>query len=335
MSACPRCKELLVVAPSPWGVFYVCRTCRGKAVTLPVLRRLTRPERLSESWRSLQAGTRGDLCCPFCTRALLRATLGTPPVVLDACVPCQLVWFDDRELDSVAAQPGAMPPPDVEVLVNTWRCMIEGTGTDGAPGLRAFWPAAAWGLTAVVVLTGLLALVDARGAAQHLGLLPSAPFRLGGLTWITSSLVHGNVLHLAGEAGLLFLFGRRAEVGLGAGPFLVLFAGAELVGKIVHLVSGPVDTPCIGASGGVVALAAFFVLRFPEARVPLPLRIGGRTSFALPAWATLLYWLGFRALLLLVPPPAPDLSMLAQAASALVGVAFWFGFREPPVHPSP
>lgn len=101
------------------------------------------------------------------------------------------------------------------------------------------------------------------------------------LTLLTSLFVHGDWLHLAGNLAYLWVFGITVERALGhlgmALSFLLLGAVANL---ILAWQMGNIQTPVIGASGGVSALIGIYLGLFPVSRMGLWLPLGLYLQFA-------------------------------------------------------
>ncbi len=111
-------------------------------------------------------------------------------------------------------------------------------------------------------------------------------------TVLTSMFLHGDVLHLGGNALYLWIFGNNVEDILGTIRFLVLYVASGLGGHFLHYLTGPDSTtPTIGASGAISGLLAAYLLRFPRARVVSLVFLGFfvRTAI-LPAWVVILVW---------------------------------------------
>lgn len=105
-------------------------------------------------------------------------------------------------------------------------------------------------------------LRDLVDAAQPRDLLPPP------LTIFTALFVHGDPVHLLGNAWFLWLFGSRLEGLLGRARFLGLFALAATVAAGIQIASLPSSrTPMIGASGAIAGVLGAFALRLPRAPV--------------------------------------------------------------------
>jgi membrane associated rhomboid family serine protease len=216
-------------------------------------------------------------------------------------------------------------------LASPWSVLL---GTFGLP-IEAYGPAstrpplATWALAAAILMVNVVTLIEPNGMSQDLGLIPARPFRLGGLTWITSFFLHGGVLHLLGNLYFLCLFGRAVEDCLGRGRYLLLVALADLVGNVAHVLLDPAsDVPCIGASGGISGILAFYALRFPQARLAFLWRpfVVLLQWMVMPAWGAFVLWLLLQALGVVAQLGGmSDVSSLAHLGGATAGLAFWLG----------
>jgi hypothetical protein len=75
-------------------------------------------------------------------------------------------------------------------------------------------------------------------------------------------------MHLAGNLYFLLVFGSNVEDCLGKWRFFALILLATLAGDVLHVLAQPSSiVSCIGASGGISGLIAYYVLKFPHARL--------------------------------------------------------------------
>ncbi len=85
---------------------------------------------------------------------------------------------------------------------------------------------------------------------------------------ITSTFLHGGLLHLLGNMLYLWVFGDNVEDRLGHGGYLLFYLAAGAAGSIAHIISNPQSTiPTIGASGAIAGILGAYLLFFPRARV--------------------------------------------------------------------
>ena len=115
MPTCPRCDNPLVKQRTPKGLVYTCGRCEGRALALPVLRRLgATPDFLRHVWlRARSEGTTHVMPCPHCGRKMARVRVDGPDeagIPVDVCTLCRSVWFDPGELKAVAPTPEPAKP---------------------------------------------------------------------------------------------------------------------------------------------------------------------------------------------------------------------------------
>jgi len=122
-----------------------------------------------------------------------------------------------------------------------------------------------WFLAVGVVAVSLLAMLDLPAAVDAYGLIPAEYGRKSGLTWLTAFFLHGGLLHLVGNVYFLIVFGDNVEKCLGTIEFFLLLCLATASGHLFHILLDPESTiPCIGASGGISGVIAFYALRFRQ-----------------------------------------------------------------------
>ena len=119
--------------------------------------------------------------------------------------------------------------------------------------------------------------------------LDGAP-SLAWLTPLTAMFLHGGLLHLAGNALYLWIFGRPIEDLLGARRFAIFYAACGLAAALVHVAAAPSSyLPTIGASGAVSGLLGAYAVSYPTGRLRLlwpPVRV--------PAIAFLFLWIAIQ-----------------------------------------
>jgi membrane associated rhomboid family serine protease len=174
--------------------------------------------------------------------------------------------------------------------VRQGRTMFGGQVTDGRPRLTfgivgvtaAFYvlQMIAWGAT-----TGLLAF------SPHVG--DTQPWR-----FLTSALVHGNLLHIGINMYALFIIGSVLEPTLGRARFLALYALGSVGGSVaILLLASPTSMewfrPTVGASGAVFALfGALFVLQRRLGRSSTGLLVLIGINFVFPFFYPNISWQG-------------------------------------------
>src|SRR3990170_5370412 len=87
------------------------------------------------------------------------------------------------------------------------------------------------------------------------------------LTPLTSTLVHGGLLHLAFNLLMLVWCGIAVERVLGRGALLLLYGVGAYTAAIAQWLVDPASiVPMIGASGAISAVIGAFALSFGEAK---------------------------------------------------------------------
>lgn len=262
---------------------------------------------------------------------------------LDTCRRCHFVWFDPGEFHALGGAPGLRGAAD-EVGIEPerrrphgsrppWR--RESTSPDAGwkwlPGLLGMpvefehhplkgRPVTTWGLLALILGIGALTLQNLEPIVAKYAFLPSDPMRLSGLTPLTSFFLHAGWLHLLGNAYFLWIFGDNTEDALAVPRYLLLLVLATYAGAAAHwFTTTTPDLPCVGASGGISGVIAYYALRFPR------MRLGLLFFFV--------YWLRLSALTCLIlwvvlqligaSFAADGVAYTAHLGGALVGLLFW------------
>jgi membrane associated rhomboid family serine protease len=124
-----------------------------------------------------------------------------------------------------------------------------------------------WLLTAAIGATDRAAAVMGFIPARASGLLQLSPAVPVVLTPLSSTLVHGGLLHLAFNLLMLVWCGTAVERVLGRGALLLLYVlGAYAAAGAQWLADPASITPVIGASGAISAVVGAFALSFGEAK---------------------------------------------------------------------
>lgn len=364
MSRCPNCGLSLVRMANAFGQYHACGQCKGILVSMAILRKAAAPEFVTTVWRNSQFGGYGSGgACPHCRRAMKRGPIDTaqPDNAASVCSACQCVWFEAGQLESaptpppVAAPDDELPPEAKEALamfkVNQlaeqarrmdkdddlpdehWKTAAAFFGLPvehAAPEVETR-PYITYSLLIGMAALSLLALTDLNGMIERFGLIPAQAFRDGGLTFVSSFFLHGGILHLLGNLYFLWLFGDNVEDRIGPTKFLGLVALAAVGGDLLHMVAEPrSNIPCVGASGGISGVMAFYALSFPNARIGLMYRYFLYFRyFTMPAWGAMALWLGLQGLLAWMQVGGfSSVSALAHIGGVIVGAALWLTWRK-------
>jgi membrane associated rhomboid family serine protease len=129
-----------------------------------------------------------------------------------------------------------------------------------------------YGLVVVTVLAFIAGALFTRGGfmTEQMGFVP---LRVSGnvegfilpvwLTPLTSTLSHGDLIHLGFNMVMLVYCGRMVEAVLGMGPLALLYVvGAYLAAAAQYLVDPMSPVPMIGASGAISAVVGVYALLF-------------------------------------------------------------------------
>jgi membrane associated rhomboid family serine protease len=273
-------------------------------------------------------------------------------VHLDVCTRCQLAWFDPREFEDFSIVPPNQPHPlpletreaiaIEEMRRDTERRRGPDFGADEGPDESWKWipalfglpveenssndalPWLTWGLSVVLVMTFFLTWPNLDQAVHHFGLIPAQAWRHGGATLLTSFFIHGSLLHLVGNVYFLLVFGDNVENDIGRWRYAALLLVATLAGNFAHIVLDVrPSVPCVGASGGIAGVLAYYALRFPFARICL-LVAGYYYLYLgwihLPAYCAFGLWIAVQIVIAFVQTHAAgDVSGLAHLGGASVG----------------
>jgi membrane associated rhomboid family serine protease len=220
-------------------------------------------------------------------------------IYLDVCTTCHMVWFDANEyqrlpktpagekeklspearellalakIESMKLKDEAGGNPDLDAPDNWWELLPAFFGfpvEDDETGITHL-PIVTWLLSAIIAIVSIAAffIFNPEEIITNWGLVPAEFARHYGLTFISSFLLHGGALHLIGNLYFLIVFGDNVEDFLGKYRYILLIICAAILGDIFHIISDPASKiPCIGASGGISGIIAFYALRFPRNKI--------------------------------------------------------------------
>ncbi|HXF83740.1 MAG TPA: rhomboid family intramembrane serine protease [bacterium] len=364
MFTCPSDHAPLTRAKSPYGVVWDCPKCGGRAVGVGVARRVLRSDVVTALWVAGRAADRTrSRTCPACGQLMaeVRAPVNGPTPAVDVCPRCHLLWFDAAELEALPAPPAPPPEPELpeaarEILAaaaaehiaassrppvavgseppeEMWKILPALLGMpveyETSPLSRLPW--ATWLVAALAAGVSLAAFGQLDAAVSEWALLPTAPWRHGGATLLTSFLLHGSLFHLLSNMYFLLVFGDNVEDAMGKGAYLLLLLAAALAGDALHIAFDPrSEVPVVGASGGISGIILYYALRFPRARLGLLLRIFLYFRWVnVPAYAYVGFWLLLQAILAGQQLAGlTNVSALAHLGGAAAGVAGWLLTRR-------
>ncbi len=290
----------------------------------------------------------------------VRAPSGDPPVELDVCRRCHLIWFDGGE----RAQLNAVSLPDktpelsrkARVVValhqvdelrrrsdaedpeharpEEWWKWIPGVFAlpverDASPPAR--WPMFAWSLALALAFLAIYFTGDFASLAERYGVVPSDPFRAGGLNFVTYALIPAGLFHGLVNAYFLAIFGDNVEDEVGPRRMGILLLLVALAAAALHAFAHPASAvPLVGPQGAVTGLLLFYTLRYPHARISFLMRYRHHMDWvAIPAWLFFIVWVSLHVVV-----AGTDLDGWGAASSAFyigaVGSALclWYAWRD-------
>ena len=88
------------------------------------------------------------------------------------------------------------------------------------------------------------------------------------LTLLSSTFLHGGILHLGGNMLFLWIFGDNIELKFGRLKYLGIYLGWGIMAGLAH-VAGDTSSviPAVGASGAVSGILGAYLVLFPRARI--------------------------------------------------------------------
>lgn len=277
---------------------------------------------------------------------------------LDVCTHCQSVWFDVSEYEKSPHLPAPpskekepdLPPEAIQEFARFQARMIAENARDrwsvdypdspwmmipAALGLpvevdaevTSPRPWVVWLLSFTICVVSITAFFDLGNVIHQYGFIPAQIGRYGGLTLISSFFLHGGVFHLVTNMYFLLVFGDNVEDDLGKARFILLIFIAAVAGSMIHYLGDPrVETPCVGASGGISGIIAYYSLRYPHAKLGMLFRFGFYYFRWFCAPAFLLFFLWFALQIFGAVSQISGFgstSCLAHLGGAVVGMIFW------------
>jgi len=189
-------------------------------------------------------------------------------------------------------------------------------------------------LFALLIYTGLSPMMQ-QAMIDILGMKPAEVARLlhgelgswwdlSALSVVTALFVHASWLHLLGNLAYLWVFGIKVEQSRGALGMLPIFlAGGALANLIVALRLPALDTPIIGASGGVSAVVGAYLGLFPRRRIGLFLPLGVYLQFArVPSLLVIGSWFTLQLLYTAFGPMNAAVAWWTHLAGFALGLSF-------------
>ena len=119
------------------------------------------------------------------------------------------------------------------------------------------------------------------------------------ITLLTSTFMHGGLLHLGGNIWFLWIFGDNIEQKFGKVKFLGIYLMWGIAAGLIHILGDPTSAiPAVGASGAISGVLGAYLMIFPRARIQTFMMLGffWRMMHIQARWF-LPFWLVFQNLL--------------------------------------
>lgn len=367
MLNCPNCQSLLERIKGKGVVYLNCSQCGGRTATVALLRNKLERKIVNSLWMQAREEVfPKKKLCPECSQPMSEVPVDCEAGVqlIDVCTRCQTVWFDNGEYDKFPKLPEKKSqysdlPEQARIALATHkveqisRRAEEDAAWDNSPDEWWHWilgvlgmpieqgrtltkiPYMTWSLAAMIVAISFISFSDLHTAVMNLGLIPAQCGRYFGGTFISSVFLHADIFHLVSNMYFFLIFGDDVEEFMGKGKFLLLMFSAAIVGGITHcLLDLDSHTPCIGASGAISGVIAYYALAFPKAKISLLLWFYVYFRWIkLSAFWLFIIWVGLQLMGVVEQASGlSNVSALAHIGGALTGIAFWFMTKDGESH---
>ncbi len=373
MYPCPHCGQALVKRQSDYGLFWACEGCNHWLVSLAILRRTIETSFYSKLWQEVRNSGEGQGAnCPMCSKPMNQVFMGTPesPLTYLVCKNCVLSWLSPEERAAMPVQAAPVPKepapeePKEKVLPQEaaqllalhkvellgerasrerqfdashlpyWQkfLAIVGMPIEDDPGAMIKFPWLTGLLTLVTIGCSLYFFGDFR-APETIGFVPRDYDQEGGITFLTSFLIHGGWVHLLTNMYFLFVFGRVVEDKIGGFLFLALILFSTIGGNAMTLCFDPQsDIPHVGASGGIAGVLLFYAFTFPRKKLVFFFSTYGGLLMPrlvrIPAWAALVMWVALQLFgASFQKVGMSSVSYSAHLGGFLAGLLFWLAWK--------
>lgn len=144
------------------------------------------------------------------------------------------------------------------------------------------------------------------------------------LTLFSALFIHASWLHLLGNLAYLLVFGFPVEHRLGSTATAAIFLlGGALANAIVSERVAWLETPIIGASGGVSAVVGAYLGLFPRRRIGLYIPLGLYLQFArVPSLLVIGSWFTLQLLYTAFGPINETVALWTHLAGFALGLMF-------------
>lgn len=148
---------------------------------------------------------------------------------------------------------------------------------------------------------------------------------------VSSMFLHGSWAHIIGNMWFLWLFGNNVEDSMGRGRFVAFYLLCGVGAAFAQVITQPDSIiPMVGASGAISGVMGAYIVLYPRVKVYTLVPLGFFiTSFALPAWVMLGYWMAVQIFGGLGSGGGGGVAFWAHVGGFVVGVALIKLFAKP------
>jgi len=159
---------------------------------------------------------------------------------------------------------------------------------------------------------------------------PDMPY----ISLISSTFLHGGLMHLGGNMLFLWIFGDNIELKFGRAKFLGVYLLWGMVAGLAHVAVDPTSSiPAVGASGAISGILGAYLALFPRARIMTFLMLGffWRMMHIQAKWF-LPFWLIFQNILPFLISgfgvAGGGVAFMAHIGGFVIGFAFGYFYKK-------
>ena len=154
---------------------------------------------------------------------------------------------------------------------------------------------------------------------------PAVPY----VSLLSSTFMHGGLLHFGGNMLFLWVFGDNIEQKFGKFKYLLIYLSWGIIAGLIHIISDPTSPiPAVGASGAISGVLGAYLIIFPKARI---LTLMGYFMMHIQARFFLPFWLVFQNLLPFFVPgfgASGGVAFLAHIGGFVVGFGTGYIYKK-------
>jgi membrane associated rhomboid family serine protease len=173
-----------------------------------------------------------------------------------------------------------------------------------------------YGTKTIIVLSALVYLAQLFNASlvQDFSVIAEKVVKDGQIYRLfTAALLHGDILHIAGNMWFLWVFGKSVEDKIGWKMYAAFYCAAAVISSALYIATTTNKTmPCIGASGAISGIIGAYLIFFPRTKLKFQFLYSMHTPVFAPAWTYILGWILLNFFF-----------GVLQTGSGTRGVAYW------------